>query len=189
MSTKFDCNIDTNLNLDGRCICETCAPGKYKTLVVCNDAKECVLMKEKTNKYYTEMYQCRRCEVGRYQNEIGRNDCKNCDVGQYQDVTTSTPSIPSYANKPWQPYTDNMIKPTIKCKTCPTGYIPSVPIQSTCMSCKKGYEYDSIYSPCRNCISGKYQPFGETSFTDDNGLYRAIKCKRCQAGRGMFRLL
>lgn len=73
MENIDDCNTQYHDKGRGRCICETCAPGTYKAAMICNDDKECVLEKDKTKKYYTKLYQCRRCEVGRYQNEIGMN--------------------------------------------------------------------------------------------------------------------
>lgn len=102
MSNPNDCNMELNLDgQEGRCICQTCAPGKYKAKLICkDDLTECILEKDRTKKYYTEIYQCRRCEVGTYQNEIGQNQCKICDKGQYQDI----------------PFSNFLETPTLDCK-------------------------------------------------------------------------
>ena len=48
MSYHDDCNIDANVMEYGRCICETCGPGKYKAEMSCGENGHCIMAEDKT---------------------------------------------------------------------------------------------------------------------------------------------
>ena len=174
MDHKEDCNMEENeLGLPGRCICETCSPGKYKARMACGDTggynpSGCVLEKDKTKEHYYTAYKCRRCDVGMYQDEIGRDECKVCEAGRYQE-------------KVWNDYIGS---PTLACRVCPTGYVPLKPMASTCMSCDVGLFFDQIDVPCKECASGQYQRFESQPFEeDDEKDFASIQCRLCKPGK------
>ena len=104
MDATNDCNLDSNVKEYGRCICETCGPGKYKAKMACGENGECVLAEDfpgpidKTGKpkyksYYYTVYKCLTCNYGQYQDEVGRHNCKTCRNGTYQDNNWHDPPI------------------------------------------------------------------------------------------------
>ena len=111
MSYHDDCNIDANVMEYGRCICETCGPGKYKAEMSCGENGHCIMAEDKTvydKIHYYTVFKCLKCNYGEYQNEIGAESCKKCAAGTYQDNYWHEPPVQiiktvSTSNGEWIP--------------------------------------------------------------------------------------
>ena len=113
-STKLsDCETcEPNTGRDGGDTCQNCTTGKYY--------------------YYGD---CKKCQEGKYNDEIGMGECKNCAIGKFQ-------ADPGGKG----------------CTLCPAGRYQNVPGQSGCRPCPLGRYNDQTGLPeCKLCSRGRYQ--------------------------------
>lgn len=126
--------------------CDTCAVGRYKKLQVFEGNA-------------TEIYKCKVCTPGKYQNEESTTSCLSCIPGSHQDGTEAT-----------------------SCKKCPPGKFLKDPgvDAATCNDCPNGFSNTKEQST--SCI---LNPQGSYMVTAVGGGMDFIQCPKgyyCSGG-------
>ena len=122
---------------------------------------------------------CLPCEVGKYQDECGKNSCKLCEVGKYQDEEgkgeCKIPPDGTYQDLSGQSTT----------KICPTDYYCTNGIKTQCSAGKGANEGSSSCTLCSSSIANCAECSNLSQCTRCNSGYylnSSGTCSICTAG-------
>ena len=129
LSDCESCEPNTGL-LPGSIYCQNCPKGTYYS-------------------YGT----CKKCQTGKYNNEVGLGECKNCAVGQFQASTGQSACVDCAVGR-YQGSTGESA-----CRACPRGRFQASTGQTGCVACPAGQSQGfEGQSSCKDCVSPLFQP-------------------------------
>ena len=116
----------------------------------------------------TGSQECKTCNIGQYQNELGQLQCKDCLIGQ-SATEGSTKCVSCDAGM----YSNTVGQ---ACQKCEMGLYRNGGTAATkCTKCEKGrYNELEKQAACKGCEAGKY--------SSEIGLDAETKCSLCNAG-------
>ena len=162
--------------------CKRCPTGRYNKQesrsVMATHCLMCDVGRYSTETGLNNSEECKRCMMGKYQNEKGQTLCLNCGAGRYSDQEQTIHPLHTYSGN------------QKKCKGCPEGrygdetaatkpedsiHYPDGPF---CKKCLVGTYGDALglasHDSCKSCGAGQFSVYEELTSNE--------ACEKCQAG-------